>query len=72
MECGFYGNFDWVTRDIQIGWLYDWGECSDGITYLQGPWWHCIECSGIFYSTTLCMCDNCNPFSGYCRGCHPK
>lgn len=71
MTCGFYNNFDWVTRDIQIGWLFEFGHDSDGEYYLQGPWWHCISCKEIFYSTTLCMCENCNPFSGYCRGCSP-
>ena len=69
MTCGFYGNFDWVTKEIQIEWLYDWGFDKDDGHYLQGPWWNCIKCKTLFYSTTLCTCKDCNPFSGYCRSC---
>ena len=66
MSCAYYFNYDWITKDIMIGWLFDWGE-YDGC--LQGPWWNCINCNELFYSTTLCMCESCNPFSGYCRDC---
>ena len=66
-NCGFYGNFDWVTKEIQIDWIF--GYEDDGVLQAGGPWWKCIACDEIFYSTTLCCCDNCNPFSGYCRKC---
>lgn len=59
MSCEFFGNYDWVTGDIDISWVFD-----------ESPWWTCIQCENIFYSTVMCVCDQCNPFSGYCRGCH--
>ena len=68
MSCGFYNNFDWVTRDITIEWLFGHQDL-DGVHRPAGPWWDCINCGDLFYSTTLCTCDACNPFSGYCRSC---
>lgn len=68
MKCEYYGNFNWVTGDITIDWLLP----DDRYHGPQGPWWQCIQCDQLFYSTSMCLCDNCNPFSGYCRGCHPK
>jgi len=68
-HCRFYNNFDWVTKDIQIEWVFGYEIDYDGNYQLGGPWWSCIKCDEIFYSTTLCMCESCNPFSGYCRSC---
>ena len=68
MSCGFYNNFDWVTREITIEWLFGHVD-YDGTRRPAGPWWDCISCGKLFYSTTLCCEPCCNPFSGYCRDC---
>ena len=68
MSCGFYNNFDWVTREITIDWLFGHVD-FDGVHRPAGPWWDCINCGELFYSTTLCCEPCCNPFSGYCRAC---
>lgn len=69
MTCEFYMNFDWVTKDVQIDWVFGYEADADGNYSLGGPWWQCISCDEIFYSVTLCTCEQCNPFSGYCRKC---
>jgi len=48
-----------------------WGEECWYYLLDESPWWTCIKCADVFYSATCCCCDNCNPFSGYCRTCHP-
>lgn len=68
MSCGFYFNFDWVTRDITFDWIFGHVD-FDGTHQPGGPWWTCINCDEIFYSATMCTCKDCNPFSGYCRAC---
>ncbi len=65
MSCEFYFNYNWITKEPQFDWLLP----IEGYVGPQGPWWQCINCDEIFYSTTMCMCDGCNPFSGYCRKC---
>ena len=67
-ECGGYWlNFDWVTGEVLIDWIF--GYEHDGVLTPGGPWWKCISCDEIFHSATMCTCDECNPFSGYCRKC---
>ncbi len=68
-DCSFWFNFDWVTKDVRIDWVFGYEDGWDGSVQLGGPWWSCINCNEIFYSTTMCTCDGCNPFSGYCRKC---
>ena len=68
MSCGFYNNFDWVTREITIDWLFGHVD-FDGVRRPAGPWWDCINCGELFYSTVMCTEPCCNPFSGYCRAC---
>ena len=48
MTCGFYNNFDWVTREITFDWIF--GHVNfDGVHTPSGPWWQCIKCDEIFY-----------------------
>ena len=60
MTCEHLFQYDWMTGEPLIEWVFS-----------ESPWWLCIECNNPFYSATCCPCDQCNPFSGYCRSCHP-
>lgn len=58
--CVNFQQYDLMTGEPTIAWVFD-----------ESPWWLCIECEQPFFSAVLCICEDCNPFSGFCRGCRP-